>query len=144
MPARGWTESLARACARRHWVTVGIWALAMVLAMLAVSAMLGDALVTEIEVKNNPESNQALTLMNERLGKTESRNLDELMIIRSASLTARNLRASGTLQRAIAHWSSPQAMSPARASNARRASSSGWSMVANRWSKNISSILRSN
>jgi RND superfamily putative drug exporter len=87
MSKKGWTESLARACARRPWVTVGIWVVAMALGVFAVVTMLGDALVTEIEVKNNPESSQAQALMNERMGITESKNLDEMIIVRSATLT---------------------------------------------------------
>jgi RND superfamily putative drug exporter len=87
MPKNGWTESLARACARRPWVTVGVWVAALALAVLAISTMLGDALVTDVEVKNNPESQQALNLMDERLGKTGPENLDEMIIVRSSTLT---------------------------------------------------------
>jgi len=67
MHRRSWNESLARACARRPWVTVGIWAGAMAIAIFLVITLLGGALVTEAEFTNNPESMVALDLMNERL-----------------------------------------------------------------------------
>ncbi len=87
MRKRSWTESLARACARRPWVTVGTWIAAMVLAVFCISHFLSGALVTNTKPTNNPESNQALTLMNERLGITESKNLDEMLIVKSSTLT---------------------------------------------------------
>ena len=77
MNVRNWNEALARACARRPWVTVSIWIVAIVLAVFAMSNWLGDALVTDVEPTNNPESSEALELMNERLGISEYEDLDE-------------------------------------------------------------------
>ncbi|HEY55709.1 MAG TPA: MMPL family transporter, partial [Dehalococcoidia bacterium] len=82
-----WTERLARICARRPWVTIGIWAVAIAIALFFIVTMLGDALVTEIEPTNNPESSEALDIMNERLGISEYEDLDETIIIRSSTLT---------------------------------------------------------
>jgi RND superfamily putative drug exporter len=87
MNPRNWTESLARACARRPWVTVGIWVVAMALALFSVITLLSGALVTEVEPTNAPESSVALDLMNERLGIEETTNLDGMVIVRSAALT---------------------------------------------------------
>ncbi len=87
MSTRSWTESLARACARRPWLTVGIWAAAVVLAVFSMANLLGGALVTDAKPTNNPESSQAVTVMNERLGIKESENLDEMVIVRSDTLT---------------------------------------------------------
>jgi RND superfamily putative drug exporter len=87
MNPRNWTESLARACARRPWVTVGIWAVAMALALFCVITLLSGALVTEIKPTNEPESTVALNLMNERLGIEETTNLDGMIIVRSSTLT---------------------------------------------------------
>ncbi len=87
MKRRTWTESLARACARRRWWTVGIWAAALVLAVFAISNLLGDALVTEAEFTSNPESMAAYNLMNERLGTTDDEMLDEMIIVRSNTMT---------------------------------------------------------
>ena len=49
MNVRNWNESLARACARRPWVTVSIWVIAIALAIFVMSSWLDDALVTEVE-----------------------------------------------------------------------------------------------
>ena len=87
MNVRNWNESLARACARRPWLTVGIWVVAIALAIFVMSNWLGDALVTEVEPTNNPESSEALELMNERLGISEFEDLDETIIVRSSTLT---------------------------------------------------------
>jgi RND superfamily putative drug exporter len=54
MYKRNWTESLARACARRPWVTVGIWVGAMALAVFCIINLLGSALVTDVKPTNNP------------------------------------------------------------------------------------------
>jgi RND superfamily putative drug exporter len=82
-----WTEKLARACARRPWVTIGIWAVAIVVALFFVVTMLGDALVTDVEPTNNPESSEALDIMDERLGVSEFEDLDETIIVRSDTYT---------------------------------------------------------
>jgi len=87
MRTKNWTESLARACARRPWVTVGVWIAAIAIAVFLMSTFLGDALVTDVEPTNNPESNAALTLMNERLEISETEDLDEMIIVRSDTLT---------------------------------------------------------
>ena len=82
-----WNESLARACARRPWLTIGIWIGAIVLAILCIVTMLGGALVTDAEFTSEPESILALNLMNERLGTDSSQILDEMIIVRSTTLT---------------------------------------------------------
>lgn len=82
-----WTEKLARLCARRPWVTIGIWVVVLVLAVAANFAWLGDALVTDVEPTNNPESWEALDIMEERLGISTYETLDATVIIRSGTLT---------------------------------------------------------
>jgi RND superfamily putative drug exporter len=68
-------------------VTVGVWVLVLAAAVFLMSTYLGDALVTDVEIYNNPESSVALDLMNERLGIEESTNVEEMIIVRSPSLT---------------------------------------------------------
>ncbi len=87
MQRRSWTESLARACARRRWWTVGIWAAAIVLAAFAVFNWLSDAMVTNATFTSNPESMVAFNTMNDRLGTDSSKWLDEMIIVRSKTLT---------------------------------------------------------
>jgi RND superfamily putative drug exporter len=86
MKKRTWTESLARACARKRWWTVGVWVVIIILAAFAAANWLGDALVTDAEFTTNPESMAAFNLMNDRLG-TDSDKLDEMIIVRSDTLT---------------------------------------------------------
>jgi len=82
-----WTETLARACARRPWLTVGIWIAAMALAVFSMITLLGGALVTDARPTNDPESIVAMDLMNERLGIDTSEIVDEMIIVRSTTLT---------------------------------------------------------
>ncbi|MHB8105320.1 MAG: hypothetical protein ACYDG5_07280, partial [Dehalococcoidales bacterium] len=63
MNVKNWTESLARVCARRPWVTVGIWVGAMALAVVCIATMLSGALVTDAKFTSQPESITALNLM---------------------------------------------------------------------------------
>src|SRR4030042_6902645 len=86
MKRSNWTEKLARACARRPWITVGIWVVAMAAAVIATVTLLGDALVTDAEFTSAPESMEAFNLMNERLG-TDETMMDEMIIVRSEALT---------------------------------------------------------
>ena len=88
MKKHSWTEKLARACARHKWWTAGIWAVAIVLALFATVSWLNGALVTEAEFTGNPpESMKAYNLMNDRLGKGEATTMDEMIIVRSDTLT---------------------------------------------------------
>jgi len=87
MNRRNWTERLARVCAGRPWTTVIVWIAAIAVAVVLMSVYLGDALVTEVEPTNNPESSEALDLMNARLGISETYDLDEMLIVRSGTLT---------------------------------------------------------
>jgi RND superfamily putative drug exporter len=80
------TEALARGAARRPWTTIGIWLGVLVTAFILISTLLGDALTTEDRVTNNPESEQANALMEERLGASDD-TIDEMVIVRSATLT---------------------------------------------------------
>jgi hypothetical protein len=64
---KSWTESLARACARRPWVTIAAWLVTLGIAIFLNITWLGDALVTEVKPTNNPESEQAGAIVDERL-----------------------------------------------------------------------------
>ena len=79
------TESLARASARHPWVTIGIWIGVLAAAVILISTMLGGVLTTDMVITNNPESKQADTILEERLGKDDT--LEELIIIRSPEMT---------------------------------------------------------
>jgi RND superfamily putative drug exporter len=57
------TESVARACARHPWRTVGLWLLAVVVSMGIVAVLLGDTLTTEGEVTSATDSKRAEQLL---------------------------------------------------------------------------------
>ena len=79
------TEGLARASARHPWTTIGAWLAILVVAMVLVGTLLGDALTTESTLTNNPESVQADNLLRERLGESNN-TIDEIAIVRSTTL----------------------------------------------------------
>jgi uncharacterized membrane protein YdfJ with MMPL/SSD domain len=63
------TEALARASARKPWRTLGIWVVLLILAGLASSALLGDALTSNIEFTDTPESARAQELIEQVRGE---------------------------------------------------------------------------
>jgi RND superfamily putative drug exporter len=79
------TESLARAAARRPWLTVGIWAGALLAAFVIITFLLGGALTNQNNMTNNPESVQASKILDQRMGKTDT--MQEMVILHSATLT---------------------------------------------------------
>ena len=79
------TESLARICGQRPWLTIGIWLLALILSVVLIALFLGDAMTSDIEFSNNPDSQQAETLLEERMHQEFQAN--EIIIIRSETLS---------------------------------------------------------
>jgi len=79
------TETLAKASALKPWRTVAIWALLLITAGVLSSQLLGDALTTEVTFTNEPESVQALELIEEVRGEAAS---TEFVVVRSDSQTA--------------------------------------------------------
>ena len=79
------TESVARACARRPWLTVGVWIAALGVAFVLISMLLGGSLTNEIETTNTTESTLVDTLISDRLGA--STHINEMIILRSSTLT---------------------------------------------------------
>ena len=61
------TESLARSAGRHPWRTLIVWVGALLAAGVLSSQFLGDALTTDTDFTNQPESKQAATLLEERL-----------------------------------------------------------------------------
>ena len=80
------TERLATAAARRPGLTLGIWILAVVVSLVLIVFFLGDALSGEAEQLNNPESEQAYSLIGERLPPDPNFTTD-VVLIRSESVT---------------------------------------------------------
>lgn len=79
------TAKLARISARRPWMTVGVWAVVMVVALGLVQTLLPSATTTEFRLGSNYESEKAAALLEERL--RGPRPISELVLVQSGSLT---------------------------------------------------------
>ena len=80
------TGDLARVCAKRPWLTIGVWAAAFLLGGALAGARLQDSLTGEITAGGNPESKRADALIEASLGGP--RPLTELVVVRSAGASA--------------------------------------------------------
>ena len=83
--ARLSTGKLARGCASRPWLTIGIWVAIAMLSVLAIARLLGGGLTTEMKFSGQPESQVGLTLLSERLRGPEK--VREVVIISSETST---------------------------------------------------------
>ena len=81
------SATVARACARRPWRVVGAWMVILVTSMGLAGALLGDSLTTDFSFTDNPESEQAQTLVAELRGET---TIPELVVITSESDTVQD------------------------------------------------------
>ena len=61
------TESLSRASASHPWRTITLWVVLIAVAVVLNATLLGDALTTEFSFTNNPDSQKADRLLEERL-----------------------------------------------------------------------------
>ncbi len=57
------TESLARAASRHPWRTVIVWVVALLAAAVLSSSFLGDALTTDTDFTDEPDSKRAAGLL---------------------------------------------------------------------------------
>jgi putative drug exporter of the RND superfamily len=78
-------RSVARGSARHPWRVIGGWLVLLVIGGLLTSRLLSGALTTQTRSANNPESDQAQTLLEQRL--SGPRHSTEIVIVRSALLT---------------------------------------------------------
>ena len=81
------TESIARVSARRPWITVAAWILAVIVAMGLIFTMLGDALTTDAGLTSEPESREANRLVGERFRSSGPNFATEVVLVTSDSLT---------------------------------------------------------
>src|SRR5918992_1313076 len=84
------TRRLAAASARHPWRAVGAWVAAIFVSVVLIVFFLGDALTGEAEQTNNPESQQAYDLLDERLPPQPGEDTSDVVLIRSESLSARD------------------------------------------------------
>src|SRR3989304_1243193 len=78
-------RALSRASARHPWKVVAVWAAIFVISIGLTSAFLSDALTTEADAPNSPDSKVGWALLEQRLrGPTP---VNEAVVIRSETLT---------------------------------------------------------
>ena len=94
-------SNLAKASARRPWVTIGVWLGALAIAGVLIATLLSGVLVNEITITNNPESTQADNLIKERLSATagQTKTLDETVIVSSSTLTVDDPQFKASVQK---------------------------------------------
>jgi putative drug exporter of the RND superfamily len=76
------TERLARWSSEHAWRVVVIWVVAVLLSVGVIAALLGDVLTTDSEVTNDPESERAYAILEERQPPPED-FVDEIVLVRS-------------------------------------------------------------
>ena len=82
----GLTERLARTSALHPWRTIGLWALLVVLAVLAIGSLLGSGLTSEMKFRAaKPDSLVGQELLQQRL--TGPQKVTDFVIVRSATRT---------------------------------------------------------
>jgi RND superfamily putative drug exporter len=81
----GVTGRLARRCARRPWRTIAVWLAVAVASGAVASALLADALTTQSTFVGTPESQRALDLMKQRLGRKQP--ILDVVIVQSPTQT---------------------------------------------------------
>jgi hypothetical protein len=79
------TGRLARASSRRPWSTLALWGVAIVLAVGAIGALLGDTLTTDAEMTNDPESYRGYDLLDEHFPPSTD-YVNELVVVYSRLL----------------------------------------------------------
>jgi RND superfamily putative drug exporter len=82
----GVTERIARSCSRRPWRTVGVWIVAVVLAVAALALVLGD-LTTEGHPTNDPESQRADEMIAAGFPPDPSHASSDLVVVSSTRYT---------------------------------------------------------
>ncbi len=80
------TSSLARGSARRPWLTVGIWMLALLAAGGIIAFVLPGSLTAQYSFLGNPDSKRGLDLTEQRLNLPQKAN--EIVIVRSQKMSA--------------------------------------------------------
>ena len=78
-------ETLALRCAKRPWVTIGIWFVVVIISLALRATLFGDAISTEFAFTGNPDSKQADDLLEDRLLGPKGTN--EVVIVQSETMT---------------------------------------------------------
>jgi hypothetical protein len=79
------TSGLASASARRPWLVIASWLVVFALAIVSIVTGLSDALTTEANFLNKPESVKGFDLLEDRMNFKDP--VSETVVFRSDSLT---------------------------------------------------------
>ncbi|MXZ45698.1 MAG: MMPL family transporter [Chloroflexi bacterium] len=79
------TDALARISARRPWVTIGLWVVAVIVALGVSGQLLDSATTTELRLSPGFESEDTRELLQERFPSTQAPR--EIVIVQSDTLT---------------------------------------------------------
>ncbi len=107
------TGALASASARHPWRTIGLWAAASVLAVVAIATLLGGSLTTEGRPTNNPESQRALDVQERAFPPEPDTTVTDLVVVRSEEHTVASPQFSAFV-RELTKQSDVAALSQAR------------------------------
>ena len=80
------TTTLARGAARRPWLTVAMWGLALVAAVAAIVLVLPGSLTAQYSFLGDPDSQRGRDLLQQRMDMPQKAN--EVVIVRSSGTTA--------------------------------------------------------
>jgi uncharacterized membrane protein YdfJ with MMPL/SSD domain len=95
------TERLAVASARRPWITLGAWVLALILGIATIVSLL--ELTSEGELTSNPESEQGYDAIERHFPPDPADEfVDELILVRSATLTVDDAAFRDAVRRLVA------------------------------------------
>ena len=78
-------EPLARRCAKRPWLTIGLWMVLLIVGIGLRGALFEDGVTAEFDFTNEPESKRGDNLLEDRLRGPKGTN--EVVIIQSETLT---------------------------------------------------------
>ena len=89
------TERLARASARRKWLVVGAWLLAVLASAAAIGGLLGSALTDDDDFTGRPEAERAERILERAFPPVRADRgfrVDEAVIVSSPGATAGEAR----------------------------------------------------
>ena len=79
------TDALARISARRPWLTIALWAVAVIVGLLLVGGLLGSATTTQLTLSTEVEATKAADLLEDFWQRPEA--VTEVVVVQSESLT---------------------------------------------------------
>jgi uncharacterized membrane protein YdfJ with MMPL/SSD domain len=83
--ARLSTYGISRSSARRRWLVIALWIVAILIAGYATSTFLSDALTSDFESQSNQDSVVGLDLLEQRMGYDDPER--ETIVVNSESTT---------------------------------------------------------